>query len=343
MAEHILIIHQGALGDVVLSFPALLALKRERGARLSLLASNQIAQVACGLGIVDAHFRAESARFCGLFAQDLNHEMTTFVSAFDRIVVLGLSRTLERTIGRRYYGQVSTIASRPPAGRQTHVAAHIVRQMEATGLLTDGYGIRVARSFLRGSPEPDDVIRTCIGGLSMQQADDYHECRQPEKDLFVIHPGAGSVRKRWGLNRFIALADVIEQSTSADTVFLIGPAEKDLLPLLRQVAVGRRTHVYQLDDLCKLVGFMTGIRCFVGNDSGLGHLAGFLGVPTTAIFGPSSTNRWAPLGRAVKILRGTRDCPPCFETETHNCEDPRCLDGVSVGMVVGAMEALDVI
>lgn len=331
MTERILIIHQGALGDVILSFPALMALKQKRAAALSLLASRQAGRIACELGVVDACFGVESARFCGLFAQDLNDNITAFVNAFHGIIVISLSLALENNIMRRYHGRVCTVTPRPAAHANIHVADHMVRQMASKGLLLPASGSSTAGAFPGLGSVPAGMIRAP------------HGAAQWEKDLFVIHPGAGSPRKRWGLDRFMALADVINESTSAEVLFVVGPAEKDLLPSLTKAAVGKHIRVVPVDDLSRVAALMTGIRCFVGNDSGLAHLAGFLGVPTAAIFGPSSPARWAPLGKAVKVLRGVRDCPACFETQKHNCEDPRCLDDVSVAMVVGAMAMLGVI
>jgi heptosyltransferase III len=331
MTEHILIIHQGALGDVILSFPALMALKQKRPVALSLLASHQVGRIACELGIVDACFGVESARFCGLFARDLNDEITAFVNAFHGIIIISLSLALENNIMRRYHGRVCTVTPRPAAHVNTHVADHIVGQMASKGLLMPDPGGSTVGALASLGSVPAGMIRAC------------HGAAQWEKDLFVIHPGAGSPRKRWGLDRFTALADVINKSTSAEVLFLVGPAEKDFLPPLTKAVVGRHIRVVPMDDLNGVAALMAGIRCFVGNDSGLAHLAGFLGVPTAAIFGPSSPERWAPLGKAVKVLRGVWDCPACFETEKHNCEDPRCLDDVSVAMVVDAMATLGVI
>jgi len=79
------------------------------------------------------------------------------------------------------------------------------------------------------------------------------------------------------------------------------------------------------------------------HDSGVTHLVSFMNTPTIAIFGPSSAKRWAPLGGVVKILRGDVDYEPCFETENANCDNPQCLSGVTIDMVLEAMKALNTI
>jgi len=346
MNENILVIHQGALGDVILSFPAVVALKRERGASIALLASNQTGRIAHEMGIVNSHFPSEGARFFGLFAQDLSPEMSAFVSRFDGIVVISFSRALENRIRRQYQGQVNTITPRPAVGEEIHVAVHIMRQMAAKGLLVGNREPWMGRSCVVEGPASWNTVWGTIGSPSMRNGkgaastDGFGESK---KERFVIHPGAGSPRKRWGLGNFVELAEVIKEATSGDVVFLIGPAEKDLWPSLTEAAAAKLTYVHQVDDLSSVAGLIHESRCFVGNDSGLAHLAGFLGVPTVAIFGPSSTERWSPLGKAVKALRGALECTPCFETKKHNCEDPKCLKDVSVERVVAAMKDLGVV
>jgi ADP-heptose:LPS heptosyltransferase len=355
MKESLLVIHQGALGDVVLGFPTLVTLKEERQASLVLLGHNQIGRLAQGLGIVDRHFRIESARFCGLFAHDLSPEMREFTSQFDGIVVVSFSDDMAKRIRPHHAGQVFTISPRPPVEEETHVALHVAKQLGASGLVNKDRLITAIMSYLANSPpppgkkeEPLDVPplaqSTLVGDNSVFPEAHLNGVYTEQKNgLFVIHPGAGSSRKRWGIDNFVTLAEVLKKKDSGDVVFLIGPAEKDLLAVLTPVAAMKGIHVHQVDNLEKVADVIQTSRCFVGNDSGLSHLAGFLGVPTVVVFGPSSTQRWSPLGKALAVLRGVSDCVPCFETEARNCETPRCLDGVTVEMVVEAMMKLGVL
>jgi ADP-heptose:LPS heptosyltransferase len=155
----------------------------------------------------------------------------------------------------------------------------------------------------------------------------------------LIHPGAGSRRKRWGANRFMAVAGAMREISGEKVVFLLGPAESDLLPVLQKGVEGRG-EICQLQDLMEVMTLMKAATGFIGNDSGLAHLAAIMGVPTVAIFGPSSPTRWHPLGRAVRVVRGAADCAPCFEISESNCDEPQCLRGVSVDRVLEAAKAL---
>jgi ADP-heptose:LPS heptosyltransferase len=76
----------------------------------------------------------------------------------------------------------------------------------------------------------------------------------------------------------------------------------------------------------------------VGNDSGVSHLAAFLGLPTAVIFGPADPVRWKPVGPSVEMVHPELDCSPCFEIESENCSEPRCLTDASLESVLKAFD-----
>jgi heptosyltransferase-3 len=317
----ILVIHQGALGDVVLSFPALSALRQEKGAALALLCNNQVGKIAQELGVADAHFSVESARFCRLFSDDLGREIKDFINQYDTVFYIGFSKDLESHIKQNHSGQTFRVPPRPPAGHETHVAAHMMTQMQARGL---------------SKSTPD------LGLSSLTTSSIFFQKKNlppDQKNLVIIHPGAGSQRKRWPLENFIEVAYAMREMDSAKVVFLIGPSELDVFYHIKSRAQGQ-FEVRGVEDLSTVLSLTKACKCFIGNDSGLAHLAAFVGLPTVAIFGPSNPKRWAPVGRATKVLRGETDCSPCFEVAKTNCETPQCLEGVSVEMVLEAVRDL---
>jgi len=149
----------------------------------------------------------------------------------------------------------------------------------------------------------------------------------------IIHPGSGSVRKRWPLARFLEVAEVLEKR-GLQPQMICGPAESDLADELRN----QERPAHHLNELTDLVEWLESAGGYIGNDSGVSHLAGFLGLPSVVIFGPADPVRWKPLGPRVEIVRPELDCNPCFEIEPENCPEPRCLTDVSVEAVVRAFE-----
>ena len=78
-------------------------------------------------------------------------------------------------------------------------------------------------------------------------------------------------------------------------------------------------------------------QAYVGNDSGVSHLAAALGVPTVAVFGPTDPNVWAPRGPSVHTVRGSAPCAPCNPRERRACARSRCLEAISTYGVVDVL------
>jgi ADP-heptose:LPS heptosyltransferase len=101
----------------------------------------------------------------------------------------------------------------------------------------------------------------------------------------VIHPFSGGRRKNWELARFREVAARLEIPVR----WLAGPEEK--------LEEGER-----FEDLGTLSDWLSGAALYIGNDSGISHLAAACGVPVVAIFGPTDARVWAPRGRAVRVV-----------------------------------------
>lgn len=108
----------------------------------------------------------------------------------------------------------------------------------------------------------------------------------PSRGSVVIHPFSGSKQKNWPLASFQALA----ANLPIRTEWTAGPEEK-------------LDHAVRFQDLGKLAHWLSGARLYIGNDSGITHLAAALGIPTLALFGPTEPARWAPRGDNVNVLR----------------------------------------
>ena len=105
------------------------------------------------------------------------------------------------------------------------------------------------------------------------------------RNTVVIHPFSGSLRKNWPLDRYRELASRLPVPVE----WSAGPDE--------QLENARR-----FDNLFDLANWMAGAALYVGNDSGISHLAAAAGVSTFTIFGPSDARKWAPRGRSVHVL-----------------------------------------
>jgi heptosyltransferase-3 len=112
-------------------------------------------------------------------------------------------------------------------------------------------------------------------------------CEPVRGDFAVIHPFSGSARKNWPLERFRELAARLPMPAH----WCAGP-EEGLEDAVR------------FDNLYDLAGWIASARVYIGNDSGITHLAAAVGTPVVAIFGPTDPAVWAPRGERVRVLRG---------------------------------------
>ncbi|MCX7590464.1 MAG: glycosyltransferase family 9 protein, partial [Kiritimatiellae bacterium] len=117
--------------------------------------------------------------------------------------------------------------------------------------------------------------------------------------VVALHPGSGSPRKNWPLENFVVLAREVQRMLSLQPVFVVGEAEKNLGPTLR----AEQMVVLEKPRLRDLAAFFAVCSAYVGNDSGVTHLAAALGLPVVAIFGPTDPAVWGPRGDNVRILR----------------------------------------
>ncbi len=112
-------------------------------------------------------------------------------------------------------------------------------------------------------------------------------CPEVTHGSAVIHPFSGSRRKNWPLERFRELARHLEQHMPVR--WCAGPEEA-------------LAEAVRFDDLYELACWLKGARVYIGNDSGISHLAAAAGAPSLVLFGPTDPRRWAPRGPNVHIL-----------------------------------------
>jgi ADP-heptose:LPS heptosyltransferase len=114
----------------------------------------------------------------------------------------------------------------------------------------------------------------------------------------AVHPGSGSRAKNWPSSRFFALAETL--AVGQPWLLVAGPAEAELGPPPPKAVVARELPLRPLAALLRCAGV------YVGNDSGVSHLAAAAGAPTLTVFGPTEPATWAPVGPVVRTLRAPR-------------------------------------
>jgi hypothetical protein len=273
------VVRAGALGDLLLLRRTLLALRQARRA-VALLAPEGPGQVLQGSGPtgVDTLLDWDSASFAPLHqdAGPLPEALRLCLRGFAAALVFSRSAALVERLGEVVPAVLQRDPAPPPdAGHAEWWLAGAVREL----------GIAVPDGELPPLLAPPEEGSAVARGL-------------PEGFL-AIHPGSGSTRKNWPASRFAALADAL--APGAPFALIEGPADREAgaqVARLASRAVVVRGHTPR-----RIATLLSRARVFVGNDSGISHLAAAVGTPTLALFGPTDPATWAPVGAMARTLR----------------------------------------
>ena len=118
------------------------------------------------------------------------------------------------------------------------------------------------------------------------------------KHILIIHPGSGGQRKRWRAEGFRHVAERWRGSGGREVLILLGPAETEEGEYWR-----RYGHVETSLALPQVASILSRASCYIGNDSGVSHLAGAVGARGVVIFGPTRPEQWRPLGGGLQVIK----------------------------------------
>lgn len=157
----------------------------------------------------------------------------------------------------------------------------------------------------------------------------------------AVHPGARQAYIRWKRERFAAVADRLMREIGARVV-LIGGAEEEGLVNDTAALMSQRPALAAGLGLTQLVSVINRCGLFIGNSTGPMHIAAALNVPTVAIFGSEhpldSYKTWGPIGGRHRVVSKDAGCKVCNPTK---CRTFDCMDKISEDDVFrAAMEVL---
>lgn len=273
------IIRPGALGDTLMSLPALVDVKEKM----------KIAYVGRqpGLRFVEPHVCGTSdldgAGWHRLFADDLDGRSLPFPRAQCVVAFFGDSEgCIRRNLIAGYPGAaVHVFPFLPPKDQPEHVASYLAVCLNTAGI-------------------PVDPKRALDGATSAALIGSGKPKGRP--NLLVLHPGSGDRKKNYPLDlwlKFLQRFRREEPFGSLQPVWLLGPAEESLLGEFRD-AFSVETQFCPAPNA--LVRILEESALYLGHDSGITHLAAMMGVPTIALFKGTNPAQWRPLGPCVRIV-----------------------------------------
>lgn len=289
--------HDGALGDLLLSLPALARLK-ERSGPLHLAGRPDAAGLLKELGFVAEAYDSGGSLFSSLHTRQLAPATREFLSGFGQASVFtkNPSGELARNIATVVPG-AGAVLTIPPEEDAAHVALFRLRRVEAC------LGLEPREPPLPLLEVPALYKESARALLARAGCSD-------GRPLRALHPGSGGERKRWPLESYFELIGRLRKEGSPFFVVLSGPAEEGTLATaLRGYAAGRADVLYAESPALSLVAALLSLcAVYVGNDSGITHLAAAVGTPTVAIFGPTDPLRWRPYGARTRVVLSEQTC-----------------------------------
>lgn len=277
-------IRGGAIGDFILTLPALKALRdRYPRAYIELLGYKHIA------GMAERRFYADSVRsieqggFATLFGRNTTPagELADYFAGFDLIVSYLYDPDHVFSANLIQCGIRRLVEGPGKLDSSAHATRQLVRPVEQLGIKTQDLAPKIfvsdndrqfANRFLADLPQP----------------------------IIALHPGSGSERKNWPVQNWMDFGDEILGCSSV--VIVSGEADQIQVKQLKRHWSNSRVRFADNVPLSQLAAVLQK-TIFIGHDSGISHLAAAAGANCILLFGPTNPGIWAPLNKTVQVLR----------------------------------------
>ncbi len=155
-------------------------------------------------------------------------------------------------------------------------------------------------------------------------------------EFALFHPAAAFETKRWAIEKFARTAEFLSER-GLSTIAVATRSETSVLDDLRSVS---NVPIYTFDDLRlpEITALASRAQLFVGNDSGIAHIAAAVGTPSVVIFGSSNRDHWRPWTDAPnEVVFEPFSCQPCPGYECKEFGEPRCIQTLGTEKVFAAI------
>ena len=327
IAQNILVWHQGALGDVLLAGPAVQAVAAQYpGARLTLVGGTaQLGLLAATLPQAEV-LSGHHCIWLELFQDTgkISGTLKNILSPFDLALVLTPVPRPE-FLHRLTLGGIPRVVWLPsfPVHHRIAIGALQAEKLRQAGLKMplEPFQLRVAAADCREA-------RARLQSSGREQA-----------FRVALAPGSGHAKKNWPLDHYAELARLLIEQHGAEIWWILGPAESGWQTRLQKKFPDTALRLLQVLPLEHLAAILTHLQLYVGNDSGVTHLAAAVGGPVvTAIFGPSDPVIWAPPGEGSIVVAAAQPCAPCTKGREINCPEAVCLHALTPAKVLAAID-----
>lgn len=310
-----LVIFPGALGDFICFLPALE--KLARGGEIDLLAQAQFADL---LPATVKTRSLECYEITRLFVAgaERDQRLRVFFGSYAFIVSwMGSSQPdFVKHLQALSNGKLRIYPFRPSRSR-VHMVDYYLSCL----------GERSPREIFPGIPLRSDAL--------VWSRRFWRQSGLEKKRVLVLAPGSGAKEKNWPIQFYRVVAEWWEKRFGGKVLIVSGPVEEERGEIGGLWASALVVHGLDLAQVAALL-----FRCdlYLGNDSGVTHLAAALGVETVALFGPTDVTQWAPRGGRVTVISQNAECSPCMDSIMKACPHRKCLTAFRPGDVIRMLE-----
>ena len=289
----ILVIRGGAIGDFILTLPAIAALRRQfPHAHLEVLGYPHIAQLAVAGGLADRVQPIEAHGLAGFFARGgaLEPDLMDYFSEFDLVIsyLYDPDEIFKTNVIRCLVKQFIVGPHRPDEADQIHATKVYLKPLERLAIFDADPVPRLVLNWQNSSGWADLPV-----SLDARQ-------RVP---TMVFHPGSGSENKNWPEAKWAGLIQQIIMTTRWNLLLVGGEAEGGRLRRLAAVLPPARCSIAQSLPLAELAQRIQSAAVFVGHDSGITHLAAAVGLPCVVLWADTLEEVWRPQGEQLVVLK----------------------------------------
>ena len=274
----ILVIHPGALGDVLQTVPALIALRG--GNRLTFACQMGVGRLFAGTGLVDEALSFDGLGLETLFARDsVLTEVRSRLGRFGRVVSWFGAR--DALFAERLASIIPEVLLAPPVpekGPPPTVWEHLLATLGPWGVTVPD---RLPPLNLPEAWRAE--ARRELSQLGWQEG----------RPLLFVHPGAGGRDKRWPPENFARVIRHVAGATGCQVLVHRGPADRDAVDQLVRL-LDLAVLLLVEPELQRLAAVLGAAGVYLGGDSGVSHLAATVGAPAVILFPPATRERWAP-------------------------------------------------
>jgi len=336
--DKILVVRLSSMGDVILATPVIRVLKTKNpDALISMAVKAQWAGVVRYnpylYRVIEFEDKAQHSGFTGLlrFSAMVRREKFDLVidlhANFRSRVISAVSGTRVLRYDKAVFERRDMVFRKKFPVKPTHVIERYLKTLEPLGI--SGIDIETKTQVFTSNAEENfaleflkkhNMAKSCI--------------------LVGIGPGGKYYTKRWLPERFSGLARVLSEKYKYGIIFFGDEKDGNIIEQVRAGAEVPGTDASGISIL-QTAALMKQCRVFIGNDSGLMHLAEALGVPVVAIFGPTVRHfGFYPVGLRSRIVERSLECRPCSLHGTDKCPDGTlaCQAGISQDDIIAALK-----